>query len=65
MASAINLNYNHKAIASVVNYDCKCDATIWSVNLTSTFTIVNVFIIQATADSFCRQGLFKKLFTAV
>ncbi len=23
--------YDHKALASVVNYDRKCDATIWSI----------------------------------
>ncbi len=36
MASTIKLNYNHK----VINYDHKRDATIQSVNLTSSFTIV-------------------------
>ncbi len=41
-----SIYYNHKvcsALASVVNYDCKRDAKIWSVNLTtleSSFTIV-------------------------
>jgi hypothetical protein len=31
MASTIKLKYDHKALASVVNFDHKCDATIWSV----------------------------------
>ncbi len=31
MASTIKLNYDPKALASVVNYDHKRDATIWSV----------------------------------
>jgi hypothetical protein len=35
MASTKKLNYDHKA----VNYNCK-HAKIWSVNLTSSFTIV-------------------------
>jgi len=35
MDSNIKLNYDHKALASVVNYDRKRDATIWSINLTS------------------------------
>jgi hypothetical protein len=32
----ITMNYNrkvHSALASVVNYDRKSDATIWSINL--------------------------------
>ncbi len=40
MASTIKLNYNHKALGSVINYNRKPDATIQSVNLTSSFTIV-------------------------
>ncbi len=40
MVSIIKLNYDHKALACVVNYDRKHDATIWSVNLTVSFTIV-------------------------
>jgi hypothetical protein len=40
MASAIKLNYNCKALASVVNYDHKRDATMWCVSLTSSFTII-------------------------
>ncbi len=31
MASTIKLNYDRKALASVINYDHKCDATIWSI----------------------------------
>jgi hypothetical protein len=31
MASTIKLNYDNKALATVVNYECKRDATIWSV----------------------------------
>jgi hypothetical protein len=40
IASTIKLNYNCKALASVINYDCKRDALIWSINLTSSFMIV-------------------------
>ncbi len=40
MASTIKLNSDHKALACVVNYDCKFDTTIWSINLTLSFTIV-------------------------
>ncbi len=40
MTSTIKLNYPHKALACVINYDHKCDATIWSVNLMLSFTIV-------------------------
>ncbi len=41
MTSTIKLNYNCKALAIVVNYDRKCDATIWNINLTSSsFTII-------------------------
>ncbi len=48
MVSTIELNYVCKALASVNNYDRKCDATIWSVNLTLSFTIVNLFIKEGT-----------------
>ncbi len=34
MANTITLNYDRKALASVINYDRKCDATIWNINLT-------------------------------
>jgi hypothetical protein len=37
--STTKLNYDHKALTSVVNYDHKRNATIWIVNLTL-FTIV-------------------------
>ncbi len=40
MASTIKQNYDHRASASVINYDRKCDATIWSVNLSLSFMIV-------------------------
>jgi hypothetical protein len=30
MASTMKLNYDGKDLAIVVNYDCKCDTTIWS-----------------------------------
>ncbi len=33
------LNYDRKVIAGAINYDCKRDTTIRSINLTSTFTI--------------------------
>jgi hypothetical protein len=39
MASIIKLNYDRKTLASVVYYDHKHNATIWSVNLTLSFTI--------------------------
>jgi hypothetical protein len=39
MATTLKLNYNCKAFASVIDYDCKRDATIWSINLMSSFTI--------------------------
>jgi hypothetical protein len=44
MASTIKLNNDHKALLSVINYDRKCDATIWS--------ITDVLIVQATGFSF-------------
>ncbi len=31
MASTTKLNYDCKAFASVVNYDHKCDTTIWRI----------------------------------
>ncbi len=31
MGSTLKINYDRKALASVVNYDRKHDATIWSV----------------------------------
>jgi hypothetical protein len=34
MASTIKLKYNCKVFSSVTNYDCKHDATIWSINMT-------------------------------
>ncbi len=40
VASTKKTNYNLKALASFVNYGCKRDATIWSMNLASSFTIV-------------------------
>ncbi len=33
MSCTIKLNYDRKDLAGVVNYNRKCDATIWSVNL--------------------------------
>jgi hypothetical protein len=39
-ASTIKLNYDFKALAGVINYDLKWDATICWINLTSSFTIV-------------------------
>jgi hypothetical protein len=33
MTSTIKLNYDRKALASAINCDRKCDATIWSVNM--------------------------------
>ncbi len=33
MTSTIKHNYHYKALACVINYDHKCDATNWSVNL--------------------------------
>jgi hypothetical protein len=32
MASTIKLNYDHKTLACVVNYDRKRDATIWRIS---------------------------------
>jgi hypothetical protein len=40
MAGTIRLNYDRLTLASVVNYDHKRDATIWSINLMSSFTFV-------------------------
>ncbi len=40
MANTVNLNNDHEALASVVNYNCKRDVTIWCANLTSSFTMV-------------------------
>ncbi len=48
MVNTIKLNYDCKALDIAVSYDRKCDATIWSVNLTLSFTIVNLFIIEGT-----------------
>ncbi len=47
MTSTIKQNCDHKVLASVVNYDDKCEATIWCVNLTLSFTIVIFFVIKA------------------
>jgi hypothetical protein len=43
MENTIKLNYDCKALAKVVNYDRYCDTTIWSVNLTLSFTTVICF----------------------
>jgi hypothetical protein len=40
MARTIKLNYDCKALNSVINYDHKHDATIWNVNLMLSITIV-------------------------
>jgi hypothetical protein len=40
MVSTIKLNFDHKALASVINYDRKCDTTMWSMNLTLSITII-------------------------
>jgi hypothetical protein len=48
MVSTVKLNYDCKALASVINYARKFVATIWSVNLTLSFTIVSLFIIEGT-----------------
>jgi hypothetical protein len=32
------------ALASVINYSCKCDATIWSVNLMTLESSVMIII---------------------
>jgi len=40
MACTIKLNYDHKALTNVEDYDRKCDATIRSFNLMSPFIIV-------------------------
>jgi hypothetical protein len=43
MDSTIKLNYDSKAFVSVINYNRKHGATILSVNLTSSFTMVMCF----------------------
>jgi hypothetical protein len=43
------INYNHEtcsALTSAYNYDCECDATVWSVNLTideMTYSLFEIF----------------------
>jgi hypothetical protein len=49
MASTIKLNYDCKALASVINYDRKCDVTIWSVTDIVIYNR-NMFIIQETVQ---------------
>jgi hypothetical protein len=44
MASTLKLNYGDKALANVINYDHKCDAIIWRVNLMLSFTILICFL---------------------
>ncbi len=48
MAISIKLNYDHKALASVVNYDRKRDTTIWSVKSDIIIGNRHMFILQAT-----------------
>ncbi len=48
MASTIKFNYNRKALACVINYDCKCDTTIWSMVIYDR----NMFIKQVTGQRF-------------
>ena len=43
MTSTIKLNYDHKALASVVNCDRKCDATIWSVPYDHNLQLYNFY----------------------
>ncbi len=47
MATTINLNYDHKASASVINYNRKHGATIWNVPYNIIYDRKN-FILQAT-----------------
>jgi len=47
MASTVKLNYNHKALASAIKYDHKCDATILSVPYDHNLQSLN-FYKQAT-----------------
>ncbi len=58
MASALKLNYNCKALASGINYDRKCDATIWSINLISLFTTVIFSLYKPLLEWFV-QGTLK------
>ncbi len=51
MASTIKLNYDPKALASVVNYDHKRDVTIWSEPNDCNLRLLN-FIVQATGAVF-------------
>ncbi len=53
MASTIKLNYNNKVLATVVNYYCKRDATIWSVPY-----VCKTFKVKATGDRL--QGILLK-----
>ncbi len=60
MACTIKLNYNRKAFASVINYDRKRDATIYSVNLMSSFMIAMCLIILATVYKLHKLDIDKR-----
>jgi hypothetical protein len=47
MATIIKLNYDHKALASIINYDRKHGATIWNVPYNIIYDR-KTFILQAT-----------------
>jgi hypothetical protein len=58
MASTIKLNYDRKALASVINYDRKCDATIWLIPTIIIYSC-KTFIVQAMiSDSRLGRFLF-------
>ncbi len=56
MASTIKLNNDSKVLATVINYNRKCDNTIWSANMMSSFTIVICLQWRPLSGGFCRVG---------
>ncbi len=49
MAATIKVNYDRKALASVINYDCKRDCMICTVTDIVIYNR-NMFIIQSTVQ---------------
>ncbi len=58
MASTIKLYYDFYVLASVVNYDRKCDATIWSITTIIIYNRKTFIVLAMISDSRLGRFLF-------
>jgi len=58
MASTIKLNHDRKALASFINYDRKCDATIWSIPRIIIYNRKTFIVLAMISDSRLGRFLF-------